>query len=127
MGDDGIQGAVRCKRTHVDLIEEVVPERDAEPVFVLPRKMNGHHLGRSVHALRLVTGCRIRTLRFPVQAKKITASGRDIPQNSPEVSSVIRAEPFHPFFRREDVHVHAAPERGPDAEPARPFAQIGGP
>jgi hypothetical protein len=111
----------------VDFIEEVVPERDAEPMFVLPGKLKGHHLGRSVNALRLITGCRIRTLRFPVQPKKITASGLDIPQNSLEVSSVIGAEAFHPLFRREDMHVHAAPEGSPDAEPARAFAQIGGP
>jgi hypothetical protein len=108
----------------VDFIEDIVPKRDAGPVFVLPGEIGPHHLGRSVNALRLITGCGIRSLGIPVQPEKIAASGYHIPQNSLEISPVLFVEGFDPFFRREEVHLHGLAERCPNTKPAGAVSKI---
>jgi hypothetical protein len=59
----------------VEFVHDIVSEREAEPVLILPGKMGIDDLRRPMHAFGLKSGSGIRPLFLAIQAVEVPIAG----------------------------------------------------
>src|SRR5207302_11229627 len=68
IGDDSVESAFRRKSPDVELVQDVVAQRRAEPVLILPVEATVNEFRGAVHPLRLGSGRRVATLLLLIES-----------------------------------------------------------
>ena len=119
--DRGVARAFPRERAEVELVENVVGEREPPPPLIGPGKRAPRHLRRSVHAVRLEPRGRIGPLPGAVEAVQVARARRRVVDDRLVVAAPDRGHRDHAVARRDQVHVHR-PRLGRPHEKARPAA-----
>ena len=107
----------------MEFVDGVIPEIQAAPALVLPGEAGGRHLGRSVDALGLKAGSRVRPVLGPVQAVEVTGPRPHPGHHSLEVTGLALLQRDQQFSRGDQAHFQALAPGGPDPEGAAALSQ----
>src|SRR5207244_7615176 len=72
-----IERSLLRERADVQFVDDVILERDALPVIVVPRELGGHDFTRTMNSMRLQPRCGIGQLAFS-DREEILRAGVDV-------------------------------------------------
>jgi len=109
---------------HVDFVQDIFRQGQAEPARVFPGERGVAYLGRPVDSLRLVARRRIRAFIPVVQAVKIQTSRLHPVEDRLVITAFGFLQPLEPVLRMHEMQLDLPDQRRPHTEPAALLSEI---
>jgi hypothetical protein len=122
MGDDRVEGARGGEGADVQLVEDVLGQRQPVPGAVVPVEGEVHDLRRAVHAARLRARSGVGPLFLAVQAVEVEGAGSDTLDGAVMVAAA-RLQGDDALRRAEQADLDGGSPGRPDKEAAGAAAQ----